>query len=160
MSSQPKIPPSIQKIPIQYPVITPYLIVRGAAKAIDFYERAFGAKELYRLPAGNRIAHAEMDLRGFIFMLADEFPEMDALGPQSRGGNSIGLLLYFEDVDKAVDNAINCGATLQRPVQDQFYGDRSGTIIDPFGYQWTLATHVEDVSPEEMQRRMAKMAKK
>lgn len=160
MSTQPKVPHGVEKIPSHYPVITPYLIVRGGAKAIDFYKRAFGAKELYRMPAGDRVAHAEMELRNFIFMLADEFPERGAVGPQSRGGHSVGFMIYVEDVDKAFAHAIECGATVDRPVENQFYGDRSGTLIDPFGHQWTLSTHVEDVSPEEMQRRMAKMMSK
>ena len=160
MSTQPKIPPSVQKIPSQYPVITSYLVMRNAAQMIDFYKRAFGARELFRMPAGDKVAHCEMELRGFIFMLADEFPERGAVAPKSTTDHSVGFMIYVEDVDKAFAHAIECGGKVERPVQDQFYGDRSGTLVDPSGHQWTLATHIEDVTPEEMNRRMAKMAQK
>jgi PhnB protein len=127
---------------------------------IDFYKRAFGAKELYRMPAGDKVAHAEMELRGFIFMLADESPHSLSKAPKPGEPPHVGFMIYVEDVDKTFAHAIECGGKIERPVENQFYGDRSGTLIDPSGHQWTLATHVEDVSPEEMNRRMAKMANK
>ena len=145
---------SVKPIPDGYASVTPYLIVKGAARAIEYYKKAFGATELMRFadPSG-RVAHAEIQLGNSRVMLADEHPEMDIRGPQSLGGSAVGLLLYVDDVDAAFDRAVAAGATVNRPVQDQFYGDRSGTLIDPFGHKWTLATHKEDVSDEELQRR-------
>jgi PhnB protein len=149
---------SVKPLPEGYHTLTPYLVVNGAAAALDFYARAFGAVELYRLqdPTG-KVGHAEMRIGDSHFMLADEFPEMGAVSPKSQSGHSISLLVYLPDVDDAFRRAIAAGATEVRPVQDQFYGDRSGTLIDPFGHQWSLATHVADVTPEEMERRYAEL---
>lgn len=145
-------------IPDGYHSVTPYLIVSGAAKALDFYVRALGAEERVRMPGpGGKIMHAEIQIGDSMVMLADEFPEMGAKSPQSIGGTPVGICLYVEDVDARFKKAIAAGAKEERPVQNQFYGDRSGTLIDPFGHKWTIATHIEDVTPEEMGRRMAKM---
>ena len=149
---------SAKPIPEGYHSVTPYLIVDGAADALDFYAKAFGAKEIFRMPMGDRIGHAEILIGDSHIMLADEYADMGHLGPKSRGGPTSSLMIYLEDVDAAFARAIEAGATEDRPVLDQFYGDRSGTLSDPFGHQWTLATHVEDVPEEEMQRRMAQMA--
>jgi PhnB protein len=141
-------------IPDGYRTATPYLIIKGAADAIEFYKRAFGATELLRMadPQG-RVGHAEIKIGDSVIMLADEHPAMGYRGPRSLGGSSVSILLYLEDVDGVFERAVKAGATAQRPVADQFYGDRSGTLEDPFGHVWTVATHVEDVPPEEMQRR-------
>jgi PhnB protein len=145
-------------IPDGYHSITPYLIVDNAQAAIKFYQQAFAATELFRLPMPDgRVGHAELQIGDSIIMLADEFPEMDAKSPHAYGGSPMSLLIYVEDVDSAFPRAIAAGGKELRPLTDQFYGDRSGTLVDPFGHKWTLATHVEDVSPEEMQRRMASM---
>jgi PhnB protein len=145
---------AVKPIPDGYYTVTPYLIVKGAARAIEFYQKAFGATELARMadPSG-RVAHAEIKIGNSIIMLADEHPEMKILGPQSLGGSAVGLLLYVEDVDTRFNRALAAGATVERPLKDQFYGDRSGTLVDPFGHKWTIATHTEDVSMEEMERR-------
>jgi PhnB protein len=141
-------------IPDGYHTATPYLIVSGAAEAIDFYKQAFGATELFRMagPDG-RIGHAELKIGDSIIMLADEMREMGYRSPRALGGSSVSLLLYVEDVDAQFERAVKAGATAQRPVANQFYGDRSGTIEDPFGHVWTISTHVEDIPPEEMARR-------
>src|SRR5438477_230484 len=145
-------------IPEGYQSVTPYLIVGGAAKALDYYKRAFGAKERMRLPMPDgKIAHAEIEIGDSVIMLADEFPQMGAKSPQTIGGTPVGICLYVEDVDTRFKQAIAAGGKEERPVKDQFYGDRSGTLIDPFGHKWTIATHIEDVSSEEMKRRMAAM---
>jgi PhnB protein len=150
----------VKAIPDGYHTVTPYLIVKGAAKALDFYKKAFGATELMRLPGPDgRIGHAEIKIGDSPVMLADEHPEMGSLAPQTPGKAGVGLCLYVEDVDALAARATAAGATVVRPVQDQFYGDRSGTFADPFGHVWTIATHKEDVSSEEMQRRMEAMAK-
>ena len=142
---------AVKPIPDGYHTVTPYLIVQGAAKALDFYKKAFGATELVRMPGpGGKIMHAEVQIGDSRVMLADEFPEMDARGPQALGGTPVGLCIYVENVDALFDRAVTAGAKVLRPVVDQFYGDRSGTVADPFGHKWTIATHVEDVSPEEM----------
>jgi PhnB protein len=148
---------AIKPIPEGYRTATPYLIVKGAAEAIDFYKRAFGATELLRMadPQG-RIAHAEVRIGDSVIMLADEHPAMGHRGPRSLGGSSVSILLYLADVDAVFERAVRAGAKAQRPVADQFYGDRAGTLEDPFGHVWTVATHIEDVSPEELQRRAAK----
>jgi len=148
----------VKAIPEGYHSVTPYLVVHDAKAAIDFYTRALGATEKFRLPMGERIGHAEIQIGDSIIMLADEFPEMGHLGPKSRGGTTVSLMVYVDDVDAAFARAIRAGATEQRPVEDQFWGDRMGTLVDPFGYQWSLATHVEEVPPDEMQRRMTAMA--
>ena len=141
-------------IPDGYHAITPYLIVSGAAKALDFYARAFGAVERDRMQdSGGKVRHAEITIGGACVMLADEHPEIGALSPATVGGSPVNLHLYVEDVDAVVARAVAAGATLTRPVADQFYGDRSGTLEDPFGHVWTIATHVEDVPPEELKRR-------
>jgi PhnB protein len=141
-------------IPDGYRTATPYLIVKGAADAIEFYKRAFGATEILRMadPQG-RVGHAEIKIGDSVIMLADEHPAMGYRGPRSLGGSSVSILLYLEDVDSVFERAVKAGAKAQRPVANQFYGDRSGTLEDPFGHVWTVATHVEDVPPEEMKRR-------
>lgn len=144
-------------IPEGYHSVTPYLIVDNGAEAIRFYEQAFGATEVLRMPAGDRMAHAEIRIGDSHVMLSDEWPEMGFLGPKSRGGPTSSLMVYVEDVDSAFRRALDAGAKEQRAVADQFWGDRMGTLIDPFGHQWSLATHVRDVPPEEMQRHMAEM---
>lgn len=140
--------------PDGYHSVTPYLYVDNAAMALDFYRDAFGATELYRLPMGERIGHAEIQLGDSRLMLADEFPEMQNLGPNRRGGATGAFLIYVDDADAAFAKAIAAGAKVDRPMRDEFYGDRTGTVIDPFGHKWSLATHIEDVDEAEMQRRM------
>ena len=150
----------VKPIPEGYHSVTPYLIVKGAAAAIDFYKRAFSATEIMRLGApGGKIGHAEIQIGDSRIMLADEHPEMNASAPQSPGSSGVGICLYVEDVDTMVAQAIGAGAKVQRPLQDQFYGDRSATLEDPFGHVWTVATHIEDVSPDEIHRRMEEMMK-
>ena len=147
-------------IPEGYRSLTPYLIVRDAARAIEFYERALGAVEMFRMAEpGGRIGHAELRIGDCIAMLADEFPEVGAVSPQTLGGPGVTFLLYVENVDEAFARALAAGGRQLRPLKDQFYGDRSGSFEDPFGHHWTLATHVDDVSPEEMQRRYEEAAK-
>lgn len=145
-------------IPKGYNTVTAYICMKGAAKAIEFYKRAFGAQEVYRIgmPGSDQIAHAEIQIGDTRIMLADEMETPDMLGksPQSLGGTTFGFMIYTEDCDKAFRRAMDAGARERRPLQDQFYGDRSGTVEDPFGHCWTLATHVEDVSPEELKERM------
>jgi PhnB protein len=146
-------------IPEGYHSVTPYLIVTGAASAIEFYKHAFGAKELMRIPhPDGRVGHAELQIGDSRIMLADEFPEMGARSPMTLGGTPVGIQLYVDDVDAVTRRALAAGAKTLRPVKDQFYGDRSGTLSDPFGHQWTISTHKEDVSLEEMQRRAAAAA--
>jgi PhnB protein len=141
-------------IPDGYRTVTPYLIVKGAADAIEFYRRAFGATEMLRMadPQG-RVGHAEIKIGDSVIMLADEHPAMGYRSPRTLGGSGVSILLYLEDVDGVFERAVKHGAKAQRPVANQFYGDRSGTLEDPFGHVWTVATHVEDVPPEEMKRR-------
>jgi PhnB protein len=146
-------------VPSGYHSVTPYLMVRGAAKAIDFYGRAFGAEEIMRLESDGKVGHAEVRIGDSVVMLADEHPELGFVGPESLGGTSGSILLYVDDVDDAFRRAIDAGATEVREVQDQFFGDRSGTLKDPFGHLWTLSTRIEEVSPEEMQRRYQAMMK-
>ena len=151
---------AVKPIPEGYHSVTPYLIVRGAAQALEFYKKAFGARELFRFPMPDgQIAHAEMRIGDSHIMLADEpqdpvHQQMGHKAPNSLGGSSVGIMLYVEDVDAVAKQAVAAGAKEVRPVVDQFYGDRSGTLQDPFGHIWTIGTHKEDVSPEEMQRRM------
>ncbi len=149
----------VKPIPEGYDSVTPYLIVDDAKAAIDFYTRAFGAKEKFRLPMGDRIGHAELQIGDSVVMLADEFPDMDHLGPKSRGGTTVSLLHYVEDVDSAFKKALDAGASEHRPVENQFWGDRMGSLTDPFGHHWSLATTVEEVPPEEMQRRMVEFSR-
>jgi PhnB protein len=147
---------AVKSVPDGYHTITPYLIINGAAQAIEFYKRAFGAAETVRMPdPKGRIAHAEIKIGDSMIMLADEHHEMGHRGPRTLGGTSVSILLYVPDVDSVFDRAIKAGAKSQRPVADQFYGDRMGTLEDPFGHVWTIGTHIEDVSAEEMKRRMA-----
>lgn len=140
-----------------YHSVTPYLTVDDAAAAIEFYKKAFGAEEVMRMPMGDKIGHADILIGDSHVMLSDEFPDMDKLGPNKRGGGTSSLMIYVEDSDTAFAKAVAAGATAVRPVEDQFYGDRSGWIKDPFGHEWALSTHIEDVSPEELNRRMAEM---
>ena len=150
----------VKPIPDGYTNLMPYLIVDGAAKAIDFYKAVFGATERMRMPApGNRIGHAELEIGGSVIMLADEHLEINAKSPQRLGGSPVSLMLYVAEVDAVVAKAVAAGATLERPVADQFYGDRSGSIKDPFGHSWHIATHIEDVSPAELERRAKEMGK-
>jgi PhnB protein len=151
----------VKAIPDGYHTITPYLSIKGAASAIDFYKRAFGATEVMRFaqPDG-RVGHAELQIGDSRFMLADEFPEMDFRSPHSIGGTAVQLHLYVPNVDTVVSQAVAAGAKLVRPVQDQFYGDRSGTVADPYGHMWHVATHKEDVSMEELRKRAAAQHKK
>lgn len=150
---------TVKAIPEGYHSVTPYITVDDGNAALDFYQRAFGATEVLRLPMGDKIAHAEVKIGDSIIMLSDEWPEMGKLSPKSRGGSTAGLMIYLPDVDAAFARAIAAGATEERPVEDQFYGDRSGTVVDPFGHSWTLSTHVEDIPEKEIQRRMAEMSK-
>jgi PhnB protein len=149
----------VKPIPDGYHSLTTYLSIKGASAAIAFYKQAFGAEELYRLPMPDgRVGHAELQIGDSRLMLADELPEMPsaiAKSPRTLGGVSSGLNLYVDDVDAQFKRAVDAGATVKRPVTNQFYGDRSGTVEDPFGHVWTISTHVEDVSPEEIARRMA-----
>lgn len=149
---------TVKPIPAGYHTVTPYLIIKGAAHAMEFYRKAFNASELMRLagPDG-KVGHAEIQVGDSIIMLADEHLEMNALAPQSPGSSGVGIHLYVENVDEIVAQAIAAGAKVQRPLKDQFYGDRSATLEDPFGHVWTVATHVEDVTPEEIQVRVQKM---
>jgi PhnB protein len=144
----------VKAIPDGYHSATPYLMVKGAADAIDFYKRAFGATELFRMadPQGV-IGHAEIRIGDSVIMLADDQPGATCHGPRSLGGSTVGLLIYLENVDTVFTRALDAGGKSLRPLANQFYGDRSGTLEDPFGHVWTVATHVEDVAPEEMQRR-------
>lgn len=144
----------VKPIPDGYHSVTPYLIVDDAKAAIDFYTRAFGATEKFRLPMGDRIGHAEILIGDSHVMLADEFPDMGQLGPKARGGTTVSLMVYVEDVDRAFRQAIAAGGTEERPVENQFWGDRLGTLTDPFGHKWSLATTVEEVAPDELEARM------
>jgi PhnB protein len=149
---------AVKPIPDGYSTVTPYLVVTGAARALDYYKMAFDAQELMRMPGPDgKIAHAEIQIGTARIMLADEVPEMGHKSPQTIGGSAVGLMMYVTDVDDTFQRAVSGGATVKQPVTNQFYGDRSGTITDPFGHVWTIATHVEDVSEEELGRRMEAM---
>jgi PhnB protein len=144
----------VNPIPAGYPRVTPYLSVDGASAAIDFYRSVFGATERMRMAApGGRIGHAELQIGDSVIMLSDEYPEMDVRGPKSVGGTPVSLNVYVEDVDAVFGRAVEAGAKPLRPVENQFYGDRSGQFEDPFGHRWSVASHVEEVAPDEMQRR-------
>ena len=151
----------VKPIPDGYHTVTPYLSIQGAGKALEFYKKAFGAEEMVLMPMpGGKIGHAEIRIGDSTVMLADEFPDMpDAVtkSPGTLGATTFGICLYVPEVDAAFKRAVDAGATVKRPVKDQFYGDRSGVIEDPFGHIWTIATHTEDVTPEEMKKRMAAM---
>ena len=149
-------PQSASPIPPGYHTVTPYLAIREAAKAIEFYKHAFDATEVMRVPGPNgSIGHAEIQVGDSRIMLADEHPNMGFVGPQTLGGSSITIHLYVEDVDNVFGKGIQAGAKTLRPVQDQFHGDRSGSFEDPFGHVWYIATHKEDLSAEELERRAA-----
>ena len=144
----------VKAIPDDYRAATPYLCVKGAARALDFYRKAFGATEIMRMPQSDgRIGHAEIRIGAAPIMLADEAPEMDFRSPETLGGSPVNIMIYVEDVDKLVRQAEAAGAKVTRPVENQFYGDRLGVLKDPFGHTWSFATHIEDIPPEEMQRR-------
>jgi PhnB protein len=146
-----------KSIPDGYHSVTPYLIVKGGAEAINFYKRAFGAVEQMRMASPDgRIGHAEIKIGDSVIMLADEHPESGHRSPQSLGGAGVSLMVYVDQVDEVFKQAVASGAKELRPLKNQFYGDRSGTLQDPFGHQWTLATHIEDVAPDEMRRRAEK----
>jgi PhnB protein len=147
-------------IPDAYRRVTPCLVVQGGAKALEFYAEVFGATERMRFPGpGGTVAHAEMQIGDSVVIVEDEVPEQGSKAPPPGGvaGSPFSLFIYVEDVDAVIARAVELGATLQRPPQDQFYGDRDGYVVDPFGHGWTIATHVEDVAPEEMARRMAEL---
>ena len=149
---------AVKPIPDGYHALTPYLVIQGAAAAIDYYKKVFGATERMRMDApGGKIGHAELAIGGSVLMLADEHPEGGYRGPKTFGGSAVSLMLYVPSVDDVFKRAVAAGAKELRPVADQFYGDRLGTLEDPFGHVWTIATHVEDVSPEEMRRRSEAM---
>jgi PhnB protein len=151
---------AVKKIPEGYHTITPYLIIKGASAAIEYYKKAFGAVETVRMPApGGTIGHAELKIGDSMVMLADEQPEMGHRSPKTIGGTAVSLVLYVEDVDAVFKRGLDAGGKTVRPVENQFYGDRMGTLEDPYGHVWSIGTHVEDVSPEEMERRMAEMMK-
>ena len=146
----------VKPIPDGYPRVTPYLIVDGGAAAIEFYGSVLGATERMRMPApGDKVGHAELQIGDATIMLADEFPDMGALGPKTVGGTPVTLHVYVEDADAVFDRAVNAGAKALRAVEDRFYGDRSGEFEDPFGHRWSVATHVEDVPPDELAKRAA-----
>jgi PhnB protein len=150
----------VKPVPKGYRSVTPYMIVDGATRALDFYARVFGAKERMRMPApGGKVGHAEFTIGDSVIMLADEAPDMGARGPRAFGGSPVSVHLYVNDVDATVKTAVAEGAKVVAPIDDKFYGDRSGTIEDPFGHHWHVATHKEDVSPDEMARRAAAMGK-
>lgn len=148
---------SVKPIPEGYHSVTPYLTVDDAAKALDFYKAAFGATEIARMDMGGKIGHAEIRIGDSIVMLSDEWPDMDKLGPKARGGATSSLMVYVPDVDSAFRRAVDAGASSEREPENQFWGDRMGVLKDPFGHNWMLSTHVEDVSEEDMKSRMKAM---
>jgi PhnB protein len=150
-----------KSVPEGFHTVTPYMTVRNAARAIEFYKQAFGAVEkggVMKSPDG-KVAHAELQIGDSILMLGDEFPQMGALSPQSTGGAGMGLHIYVEDVDSAFDRAVKAGATVEMPVADMFWGDRYGKLADPFGHKWSIGTHKHDVTMEEMEEAMKQMPK-
>ena len=148
---------AVRPIPRGYRTATPYLIVDGAARAIDFYKKAFRAKEIMRLEQNGKIGHAEIKVGNSRIMLADEFPDMDARGPKSIGGSPVSIHLYVKDADKTFAKAVKAGAKIKHPLEDKFYGDRTGSVEDPYGHIWHVATHKEDLTPEEISNRAATM---
>jgi PhnB protein len=150
----PKKNKKVAPIPAGYHAVTPYLSISGAAQALEFYKKAFGAKEVMRMPGPDgKLGHAEISIGGSRIMLADEYPAMSFLSPQSRGGTTVSIYIYVKDVDATVERAVAAGAKLLRPVADQFYGDRTGALEDPFGHMWHVATHKEDLSKAELRKR-------
>ena len=149
---------SVKPIPDGYTAVTPYLTIKGAGAAIDFYKKAFGAEEAFRMntPDG-KVMHAEIRIGGAVIMLHDEMPEWKALSPQTIGDSASSIMLYVNDVDAVMKRALDAGATQIMEAADQFYGDRCGGVKDPFGHKWSIATHIEDVAPDEIARRAAKM---
>jgi PhnB protein len=146
----------VKPVPEGYHSVTPYLIMADAGRALEFYKQAFGASEIMRMGApGGKVGHAEIQIGDSRIMLADEHPAMGYRGPKAFGGSAVGIHLYVEDVDTVFNRAVAAGATVKRAVQDQFYGDRSGTLEDPFGHTWHIATHKEDLTPEEIGKRAA-----
>lgn len=144
----------VNAIPEGYEGATPYLIIKGAAGALEFYKKAFGASEIMRIPTSEgKVGHAEIKIGAAIIMLADEFPDMNCKSPQSFGGTPVSIMVYVQDVDRFVNHAVSAGATILRPIENKFYGDRAASLEDPFGHQWHFATHVEDVPPGEMAKR-------
>ena len=152
---------SVSYKPEGYHTATPYMIIKGAAKAIEFYKTVFGATEVLRMAGKDgSIAHAEIKIGDSFIMMGEEMPAFGSTSPTTLGGSATGICLYFPDVDARVALAVKNGATIKRPIQDQFYGDRSGTIADPFGHVWTIATHIEEVAPDELNRRFEAEMKK
>ena len=150
---------TVKSTPEGYHSVTPYLIVRGGARAIDFYTKAFGASELFRMEGpGGTLGHAEIQIGDSRVMLADEHPEMGAQSPESIGGSAVHLMIYVDDADAVFKRAIAAGAKETRPMRDEFYGDRTGNLLDPFGHCWTISTHKEDMSQEELERRAAALS--
>jgi PhnB protein len=149
---------NVKPIPDGYHTVTPYLTIKNAAAALDFYKQAFGAEECFRMtdPQG-KIGHAEIRIGDSSIMLCDEFPEMGGTSPDTLGGSPVMIHLYVEQVDALVDRAVKAGGRLERPVADQFYGDRAGMVVDPFGHKWWIATHVEELAPDEIKKRAAAM---
>ncbi len=146
-------------VPDGFHTVTPYLTIKNAAAALDFYKKAFGADVVNRLndPSGKRVGHAELRLGDSVIMLSDEYPEMGGTSPETLGGSPVMIHLYVENVDALVDRAVKAGAKLERPVADQFYGDRGGMVVDPFGHKWWIATHIEDVPQDEIEKRAMQM---
>jgi PhnB protein len=149
----------VKPVPDGFYTVTPYLVVRGAAKALDFYAKAFGAEERLRMPGPDgAVMHGEFKIGNSIIMIGEENPQMGALSPQAIGGTAVSLMLYVADVDAVFARATKAGCTAQMPPTDMFWGDRYGKLKDPFGHDWAIATHKEDVAPQEMAKRMAAMA--
>jgi PhnB protein len=150
---------AVNPIPDGYPTVCPYLYLEGAADAIEFYKDIFGATERMRMPGMNPgdVGHAELEFGNSIVMMADEWQDGGAVSPKKIGGSPVCLAIYVDDVDKVIERAVAAGATIKIPIEDKFYGDRSGQVVDPWGHIWSVQTHVEDVSPEEMQRRLSEM---
>jgi PhnB protein len=147
---------NVKYLPQGFHALTPYLTVKNGAEAIEFYKRAFGARELVRMPMPDgKVAHAELQIDDSIFMLGQECPEHGQVSPETLEGSPVGLALYVKNVDEAFDRAVGAGASVKEPVADKFWGDRSGSLTDPFGHKWMLLTHIEDVSPQEIKKRMA-----
>lgn len=148
----------VNPIPDTYPRVTPYLYINGAQAAIDFYTEVFGAGLRMTMPGPDgKVGHAELSIGDSVIMLADEYPDMGARGPKSIGGTPVAIHVYVDDVDATLAKALSAGASTLRPVEDKFYGDRGGEFEDPFGHRWSIASHIEDLTPEEMERRMGQM---